>query len=214
MATWTRSRAPPCMDEAQASPGALGPVRANRNGLTAVEKARRPEHQRCRGAAAGEPISRVLLRTLVTETWPMVIPLGHASPRASSDEPEGSGGPPSSAFLFRLAPDGVCRAAGVTAGPVSSYLAVSPLPRRGNPGGAVCFLWHFPRGHPHQPLTGILSFGARTFLPLSGLSRRPTGPLRPQPHIAALASKQAHAWLAALPRRRRSCEKTGGIVSV
>ncbi len=31
--------------------------------------------------------------------------------------------------------------------------------------GAVCFLWHFPRGRPHQALPGILSCEARTFLP-------------------------------------------------
>src|SRR5690606_29854183 len=32
--------------------------------------------------------------------------------------------------LFGLAPDGVCRATSVTGGPVSSYLTLSPLPRR------------------------------------------------------------------------------------
>lgn len=30
---------------------------------------------------------------------------------------------------------------------------------------AVYSLWHFPRGHPHSPLTSILPYGARTFLP-------------------------------------------------
>ena len=29
---------------------------------------------------------------------------------------------------------------------------------------AVCFLWHFPRGHPHRALPGTLPCGARTFL--------------------------------------------------
>jgi len=28
----------------------------------------------------------------------------------------------------------------------------------------VCFLWHFPQGHPHRVLPGILPSGARTFL--------------------------------------------------
>jgi hypothetical protein len=64
----------------------------------------------------------------VAEARGAIIHLGRASPRASSGEPEGSGGQPSNAFLFRLAPDGVCHATDVTAGPVSSYLAVSPLP--------------------------------------------------------------------------------------
>jgi hypothetical protein len=54
-----------------------------------------------------------------------------------------------------LAPNGVCHAASLTRGPVSSYLTVSPLPAcaGGLPdtrqsgirqlcGG--CFLWHFP----------------------------------------------------------------------
>lgn len=53
----------------------------------------------------------------------------------------------------------------VTGDPVSSYLTLSPLPRGPRTGGAaVCFLWHFPRGRPHQPLAGILPCGARTFL--------------------------------------------------
>ena len=43
--------------------------------------------------------------------------------------PGGSGGQPSNASLFHLAPNGVCHAIDVTADPVSSYLAFSPLPR-------------------------------------------------------------------------------------
>ena len=51
---------------------------------------------------------------------------------------------------------------------MSSYLAVSPLPLDAHEahGAAVYSLRHFPWGRPHQPLTGILSYGARTFLPL------------------------------------------------
>jgi len=30
---------------------------------------------------------------------------------------------------------------------------------------AVCFLWHFPSPRGARPLAGILSYGARTFLP-------------------------------------------------
>ena len=109
----------------------------------------------------------------VTGVRRTIIHLGRVSPRASSDVPGSSGGPPSNASLFRLAPDGVCRATGVTAGPVSSYLTLSPLPR--SRGGAVVYsLWHFPRGHPHQALPGILPCGARTFLPRRA-SRRTAG---------------------------------------
>lgn len=97
-------------------------------------------------------------------------------------QPGSSDGPPSNASLFDLAPDGVCRAADVTADPVSSYLTLSPLPRGPRTGGAaVCFLWHFPRGRPHQPLAGILPCGARTFLPRRELRprrARPPGPLQ------------------------------------
>ena len=42
-----------------------------------------------------------------------------------------------------------------------SYTAVSPLPAHAL---AVCFLWHFPAGHPGLPLTTTLPCGARTFL--------------------------------------------------
>ncbi len=45
---------------------------------------------------------------------------------------------------------------------VSSYLTVSPLPRR-RP-GAVCFLWHFPWDCSRRELPGTLPNGARTFL--------------------------------------------------
>lgn len=57
-----------------------------------------------------------------------IIPLGRSSPTDSCDTPEGSDGPSSNAFLFGLAPDGVCLAARVAACPVSSYLTFSPLP--------------------------------------------------------------------------------------
>ncbi len=62
-----------------------------------------------------------------------------------------------SPHLFGLAPGGVYRASDVTAGPVSSYLAFSPLPRIF---GAVCFLWHFPSSRSR-------SFGIGT-PPISG----------------------------------------------
>ena len=55
---------------------------------------------------------------------------------------------------------------------MSSYLTVSPLPRRAEPGAAVCFLLHFPwpRGRWVLPIT--VSMGARTFLPPLARARR------------------------------------------
>jgi len=48
---------------------------------------------------------------------------------------------------------------------VVSYTTVSPLPVRRRSGvPAVCFLWHFPAGHPGWALPTTLPCGARTFL--------------------------------------------------
>src|SRR4029079_15517645 len=38
------------------------------------------------------------------------------------------------------------------------------LTRARDSSGRFAFLWHFPRGHPHRALPGILPGGARTFL--------------------------------------------------
>src|SRR5690606_18827670 len=46
---------------------------------------------------------------------------------------------------------------------VVSYTTLSPLPS-GKPRKAVCFLWHFPAGHPGSALPTTLPCGARTFL--------------------------------------------------
>ena len=46
----------------------------------------------------------------------MIIPLVLLLPTGSSNLPESSGGPPSNALLFGLAPDGVCLAPDVTTG--------------------------------------------------------------------------------------------------
>ena len=44
-------------------------------------------------------------------------------------------------------------------------------------GEAVCFLWHFPRGRPHQELPGILPYEARTFLPCADAHQRSREPV-------------------------------------
>jgi hypothetical protein len=71
----------------------------------------------------------------------MIIYLGCRLPDTSCNLPESVDEPPLNAFLFGLAPDGVYHAFHVTMEAVSSYLAVSPLPRQAE---AVFFLWHFP----------------------------------------------------------------------
>ncbi len=103
---------------------------------------------------------------------------GHCCPGPAA-YPGASSGPLYNAPLFGLAPGGVYRASPVARAAVSSYLAFSPLPL--DVLGAVCFLWHFPWGHPRSPLATTLPCGARTFLP-SRVSRgeRPPDPL-PQP---------------------------------
>ncbi|MFT5390205.1 MAG: hypothetical protein ACI8PT_000389 [Gammaproteobacteria bacterium] len=74
----------------------------------------------------------------------MVIHLGHASPRASSDLPGSHASRVSSprgrtAPLFGLAPGGVYPATSVASGAVRSYRTISPLPFR---------LAHSSRGRP------------------------------------------------------------------
>lgn len=82
-----------------------------------------------RGAVVRGFVSRVLSTALVAETRFAIILLGPMSPSASSDATRRLERTALDASLFRLASDGVCRATDVTAGPVSSYLTLSPLPR-------------------------------------------------------------------------------------
>jgi hypothetical protein len=64
--------------------------------------------------------------------------------------------------------------------PVRSYRTISTLPVRRLPKqsspSAVCFLLHFPSGHPALPLASIPPCGVRTFL-----SDAPRTQLRPRP---------------------------------
>src|SRR5690606_13699830 len=69
-----------------------------------------------------------------------------------------------------LASGGVWPATPVTRGAVRSYRTLSPLPEpaarlsAGTRAPAVCFLCHFPSGHPAWPLASTLPCEARTFL--------------------------------------------------
>ena len=68
---------------------------------------------------------------------------------------------------FDLAPGGVCQAAQVALGAGAllphRFTLTSATTSRKLP-SAVCFLWHFPAGHPDWPLASTLPFGAPTFL--------------------------------------------------
>src|SRR3954471_5491519 len=87
----------------------------------------------------------------------MTISLGRRLPGASSDLPGSHHGSGQSAAVARprgrptallpylvLLPVGFAEPGRSPDLLVSSYLAVSPLPRRSESAVAVCFLWHFP----------------------------------------------------------------------
>jgi hypothetical protein len=126
--------------------------------------------------------------------WPAhvtAIPLGRRLPGASSNLPERpdldtipkrfvlarEAFAPS---LFGLAPGGVCRAAGVTAGAVRSYRTVSPLPRLVTQrAAAVCSLWHCPWARTRRTLSGTVCPWSPDFPPrqpfgFAGAAVRPT----------------------------------------
>jgi len=126
--------------------------------------------------------------------WPAyvtAIPLGRRLPGASSNLPERPD-PDTipkrfvlarkafAPFLFGLAPGGVCRAAGVTAGAVRSYRTVSPLPRLVTQrAAAVCSLWHCPWARTRRTLSGTACPWSPDFPPrqpfgFAGAAVRPT----------------------------------------
>ena len=153
---------------------------------------------RCLGARARPKwtVSRVLFRPPVTRKPARIIHLGDTLLRRSSTltrtlvaapcDAAASGGSPSTASLFELAPGGACPAAGHPADargllPHDFNLAcASPgaLRRLDLRPSAVWFLLRFPSGRPGSPLTTSLPFGARTFLPRSDLRRRSSIRLR------------------------------------
>ena len=134
----------------------------------------------------------------------------HSSRTAVADglqrpNPGASDGPPSNAPLFGLAPDGVYRAADVTAGTGELLPHPFTLVRlRTRLRRTVCFLWHFPWGRPRSPLGTILPCGARTFLP----------PPKPRRRRAAIIwtspTKVADLLYISLPRRGRASGCSAG----
>jgi hypothetical protein len=120
------------------------------------------------------------------------IPLGRRLPGASSNLPErpdldtipklfAFSREDLAPFLFGLAPGGVCRAAGVTAGAVRSYRTVSPLPSPpvAGRGRRSVLCGTFPGLAPAGRYPAPFVHGARTFLPgnLSVSPERPSGRL-------------------------------------
>jgi len=121
-------------------------------------------------------------RVLSSSKGGTAIYLGPALPPASSDLP-GAVEAGRSMSPVGLAPGGVYQAAEVSPG------AGALLPHRftlteclvacESTHSAVCFLLHFPSGHPAWELPSTLPFGARTFLNLTTL----IGKLRPSGHL-------------------------------
>src|SRR6476620_2479150 len=126
----------------------------------------------------------------------MIIPLAPSLLTGSSSLPGDLGRAVRNISLFGLAPCGVLPAIRVATNAVRSYRTFSPLlasalrataeqaqvqPASPKPEGrrrAVCFLCHFPSGHPDRPLAGALPCGVRTFL----VRLRPCG-LRRRDHL-------------------------------
>ena len=121
-------------------------------------------------------VSRILFPGRLAARGAAAIHLGLPSPAGSSGLPAGSDGPSSNACAgarglpLGLAPGGVYLAVPVTrdAGGLLHHRFTLTPPSRAV---AVCFLWHFPAGHPGLPLATTLPCGVRTFL----------GPGRPGP---------------------------------
>jgi hypothetical protein len=107
----------------------------------------------------GHPSRTAVAGSLVRSTR------GHraGSPQTLAQAPKGP---------LDLAPGGVYQAAAVTCGSGGLLHHRFTITARPKP-EAVCFLWHYPAGHPGSALPTTLPCGARTFL------TGPRGPARP-----------------------------------
>jgi len=121
--------------------------------------------------AAGEPACRPG-SVHPPEGGPAAIHLGLPLPAASCGLPaslgratlkRSRGSAPLARALLDLAPGGVYRAARITPG-AGGLLHRRFTLTQGQSPWAVCFLWHFPAGHPGSVLPTTLPCGARTFL--------------------------------------------------
>jgi len=112
------------------------------------------------------PVRRILCPVAVASGRVAAIPLGRRLPAGSSGLPGGLGRAGQPSPFLALLRVGFTEPPGSPRALVRSYRTVSPLPvrTREGPPSAVCFLWHFPAGHPDWPLTSTLPCGAPTFL--------------------------------------------------
>ena len=144
---------------------------------------------------ASRPVGRVLCARV---SGPAAIHLGLPLPAASCGLPASIGraarsrrprAPKKRAALVTLLRVGFTKPPGSLRALVVSYTTVSPLPWPGRSrAGAVCFLWHFPAGHPGSVLPTTLPCGARTFL--AGAM----APARPPGRLARRNSKDRRSW--------------------
>jgi hypothetical protein len=149
-------------------------------------------------------VSRPVGRVLCTRrSGPTVIHLGLPLPAASCGLPAGIGRAALNrsrrsrwrGTLLTLLRVGFTEPPQSPAVLVVSYTTVSPLPLASAEAGAVCFLWHYPAGHPGSALPTTQPCGARTFLDGNGVTRpaataRPTHPTSQHtanPHAAEAA---------------------------
>ena len=154
-----------------------------------------------------------------TESDPTAIHLRSPLPTTSSGLPGSLSGPLSDASYLTLLRVGFTKPLESPRTLVGSYSTFSPLPDdRGR--RAVCFLWHFPAGHPGSVLPTTLPFGARTFLGDVSVEAptRPSGQLiRPikstPPHPSVRFRTQPTGWAShARSRRAQTRRKACGCV--
>jgi hypothetical protein len=128
------------------------------------EPACRPGSVRPLARGGGHPSGTAVADSLVRSTRE------HRAGRPRSLAQGAAGSP------LDLAPGGVYRAAAVTCGAGGLLHHRFTLTPAG--AGAVCFLWHYPAGHPGSALPTTLPCGARTFLTglAPGATARPTHP--------------------------------------
>jgi hypothetical protein len=139
-------------------------------------------------------VSRILFPGRLAARRAAVIHLGLPLPAGSSGLPADSDGPSSNACAGAEAPSWPCSGWGLPSRPghPGRWWSLTPPfhPYPGSKTGAVCFLWHFPAGHPGLPLATTLPCGVRTFL----------GPGRPGPRPPCQLVRGMDAT-----RRRRRC---------
>ena len=124
----------------------------------------------------------------------MIICLGPALLRGSSGQPGSLGRAilPPRRFRRRRSPIWPCSGWGLPCRPCHQdrgallphlFTLTPPRDPFGPLRGAVCFLWHFPWGHPRSALPTTLPCGVRTFLPPRLAARGATTRPSPAEHI-------------------------------